>query len=156
MAGMIRIADALQAVAVTLWVGGLWAIGFLVAPSLFHALDDRALAGDLAGRFFTLIACIGFVCGTYLLLYGLLRSGAAALKHAFFWLALAMMLLVAAGQFGVQPVLADLRAQALPNKVMDGVVRDRFAAWHGVASVLYLLESVLGLAMVLLQTKSPR
>jgi hypothetical protein len=46
----------LQAVAVTLWVGGLWAIGFLVAPSLFHALDDRALAGDLAGRFLTLIA----------------------------------------------------------------------------------------------------
>jgi hypothetical protein len=39
---------------------------------------------------------------------------------------------------------------------MDGVVRDRFAAWHGVASVLYPLESVLGLAMVLLQTKSPR
>jgi hypothetical protein len=32
---MRRLADALYDVMLTLWVGGLWAIGYLVAPTLF-------------------------------------------------------------------------------------------------------------------------
>ena len=58
-------ADKLQFVAITLWVGGLWAIGYIVAPSLFAHLDDRALAGMLAGKMFTLMAYIGLGC-TYI------------------------------------------------------------------------------------------
>jgi hypothetical protein len=34
---MRRLADALYDVALTLWVGGLWTIGYLVAPTLFAA-----------------------------------------------------------------------------------------------------------------------
>ena len=36
----------------------------------------------------------------------------------------------------------------MPHEVMQSVLRDRFATWHGVASVLYLIECVLGLALV--------
>ena len=36
---------------------------------------------------------------------------------------------------------------------MESVFRDRFSTWHGVASVLYVIESVLGLALVMLQGK---
>jgi hypothetical protein len=32
---------------------------------------------------------------------------------------------------------------------MQSIVRDRFAAWHGVSSVLYLIQSLLGLVLVL-------
>jgi hypothetical protein len=35
--------------------------------------------------------------------------------------------------------------------VMQSLFRDRFAAWHGVASVLYLIQCALGLAVVVLQ-----
>ena len=35
----------------TLWVGGLWIIGYLVTPVLFKTLDNRQLAGELAGYF---------------------------------------------------------------------------------------------------------
>jgi hypothetical protein len=31
---------------------------------------------------------------------------------------------------------------------MQSLFRDRFAAWHGVSSVLYLIECVLGLSVV--------
>jgi hypothetical protein len=37
---MRRLADALYDVALTLWVGGLWTIGYLVAPTLFAALSS--------------------------------------------------------------------------------------------------------------------
>jgi len=151
-----RIAEALHAVAVTLWVGGLWAVGLLVAPMLFHHLADRALAGDLAGRLFAAMAYVGLGCGAYLLLYRLLRFGGAALRQGFLWVTLLMLLLVAAGQFGIQPILASLKEQAMPEQVMESVFRARFSAWHGVASVLYLIESALGLALVLLQARTPR
>ncbi len=61
-----------------------------------------------------------------------------------------MLVLTAAGEFGVQPVLAALKEQALPKQVMESVLRDRFATWHGVASGLYVIQSVLGAALVIL------
>jgi hypothetical protein len=143
------IADALQSIAVTAWVGGLWVIGLVVAPFLFQTLADRAQAGLLAGHLFTAMAYVGLGCGTYLLLYRLAIFGSHALRQLLFWVVLLMAALDAAGQFGVQPIMAGLKQQALPKEVMESIFRDRFAAWHGVASVLYLIECVLGLVVVL-------
>lgn len=148
---MRSIADALHTIAVTLWVGGMWTIGFVVAPVLFARLPERTLAGLIAGKFFTLMAYIGIACAAYLLLYRLARFGAASLRQGFLWIVLLMLALVLAGEFGVQPILASLKAQALPREVMESVLRDRFSTWHGVASVLYVIQSVLGLALVMLQ-----
>ena len=142
------IADALQSIAVTLWVGGLWVIGLVVAPFLFHTLADRAQAGLLAGHLFTAMAYVGLGCGAYLLLYRLAIFGSHVLSQLFFWTVLLMVALDAAGQFGVQPIMAGLKQQALPKEVMESIFHDRFAAWHGVASVLYLIECALGLVVV--------
>lgn len=150
---MRSIADALQAVAVTLWAGGLWIVGFVVAPLLFSRLGDRALAGLMAGKLFSVMAWIGIACAVYLIVYRLARHGAGCLRQGFFWTVVAMLLLVLAGEFGVQPVMAALRAQALPKEVMESVLRDRFMTWHGVASVLYVVQSLLGVALVVLHGK---
>lgn len=82
---MKSFADALQSIAVTLWVGSLWAVGYIVAPLLFARLPDRALAGMMAGKLFTLVAYVGIGCALYLLLYRLTRFGASALKQGVFW-----------------------------------------------------------------------
>lgn len=145
---MRRLADALYFVTLTLWVGGLWVIGYLVAPTLFATLADRQLAGMLAGKLFALIGWVGLGCAAYLLVLMLLRAGSAVLKRSAFWLVLAMLLLTAASLFGIQPLLAQLKADALPREVMESVLRDRFATWHGVSSILYLLQSVLGVLVV--------
>jgi hypothetical protein len=145
---MRRLADALYEVALTLWVGGLWAIGYLVAPTLFATLADRQMAGQLAGRLFELIGWVGLGCATYLLLFLWLRLRAVALRRWNFWLILLMLLLTAISLFGLQPLLAQLKADALPREVMESVLRNRFAAWHGVSSILYLLQSLLGLLLV--------
>ena len=144
-----RLSDALYFATLTLWVGGLWAIGYLVAPTLFATLADRQLAAMLAGKLFILIGWVGLGCATYLLIFMLLRIGSAALKRWSFWLVLLMAGLTAASQFGIHPLLAQLKADALPREVMESVMRDRFVAWHGIASVLYLVQSVLGLLVVI-------
>lgn len=143
-------AAALQSMTAALWVGGMWAIGFIVAPLLFSTLPDRAMAGLLAGKLFSLIAWTGMACAVYLLLYRLARDGTGALRQGLFWIVLLMLVLTLAGEFGVQPVLAALREQALPRQVMESVLRDRFALWHGVASGLYVVQCVLGAALVIL------
>lgn len=138
----------LNLIVVTLWVGALWAIG-LSAYVLFDALQDKRLAGSLAGRLFTIVSYIGMVSAIYLLIQRLLDYGTAALRQSFFWAVFAMLLLVLAGHFGIQPLLAQLRSAALPNDVMHSVFSSRFRTWHGVASVAYLLECLLGFVLVL-------
>jgi len=145
---MKRLPDLLAAWAVTLWVGGLWAVGYLAAPTLFSNLDDRMLAGMLAGKMFSYIAWVGLACGGWLLLFRLSRLGGTALKQGFFWIVLVMLLLTLAQQFGIQPIMQQLKDQAMPKDVMASLFRDRFAAWHGIASVVYLIESLLGLALI--------
>ncbi len=150
---MRSLASALYNIAVTLWVGSLLAIGYLAAPVLFSQLADRALAGNIAGALFGFTAWIGLGCGTYLLLYLLFAKGWRAIQSGVFWIVLLMLALAAAGHFGVQPILAQLKADALPRQVMESALRDRFGTWHGVSSVLYLVQSLLGIALVVLQER---
>jgi MFS family permease len=150
---MKSFADALQSVAVTLWVGGMWTIGFVVTPLLFARVPERMLAGLIAGKLFTLAAYIGIVCALVLLLLPLARFGSSALRQGTFWVVLLMLALIMVGEFGVQPVLESLKAQALPKEVMASILRDRFATWHGVASGLYVIQSLLGLVLVVRQNR---
>lgn len=150
---MGALTDAVQRICVTLWVGSLWAIGYVAAPTLFHYLTDRALAGSLAGHLFAYVAYIGLGCGVYLLVYRLANAGLGAFRQGFFWIVLLMLLLAMAGHFGIQPILGNLKEQALPRQVMESVFRDRFEVWHGVASGVFLLQSALGLVLVLMQRR---
>lgn len=145
---MSRFSEALALIVITAWVGGLWAIGYLAAPALFYSLNDRQLAGMLAGKMFTWIAYFGMGAGFFLLIQRLMRFGTQSLKQAFFWAVLLMLLLTIAGHFGIQPLLAQLKAQAMPADVMQSVFADRFRTWHGVASIAYMVESLLGIVLV--------
>jgi hypothetical protein len=147
---MRRFADGLYQVVITLWVGGLWAIGYIAAPILFANLPgNRVLAGTLAGNMFTVGAYVAMGCAAYLLIHLIAQRAAGALRMSTFWIIVVMLLLTLVGHFGIQPILAQLKAQVFPHNVMQSIVRDRFAAWHGVSSVLYLIQSLLGLVLVL-------
>ena len=150
---MTRFFEALYSIAIAAWVGGMLAIGYIAAPVLFAQLADRTMAGNLAGAMFSVTAWVGLACGSYLALFILVRKGWRAILSGIFWIVVAMLALTVAGHFGIQPVLAQLKADALPRQVMESAMRDRFAAWHGVSSIVYLVQSLLGLALVLMQEK---
>ena len=152
---MSRLSEHLLVVLITLWVGAMWSIGYIVAPTLFSMLPDRMLAGAVAGRLFGFVGWIGIGAAVYVLGFLLARLRARALRSGLFWLVVAMLLTTAASQFGIQPLMAQLKADAWPREVMDTVMRTRFATWHGISSVLYLVQSVLGLLLVLGVRKLP-
>lgn len=145
---MRKLSEAFYSIAIALWVGGMWAIGYVVAPVLFSSLGDRQLAGVVAGKLFSLMGWVGLGCAAYLLLFQFARWGGIFFRSSVFWIVLLMGLLLAASQFGIQPLMAQLKADALPREVMESVFRDRFATWHGISSILYLIQSLLGLWLV--------
>lgn len=145
---MRGLSEILYRSALTAWIGGMWVVGYGVAPALFASLGDRQLAGQVAGRLFSLVGWIGLAAAAYLLVFLVARWRGGAFRRSVFWLVLGLAGLVAAGQFGLQPLLAQLKADALPRDVMESVLRDRFVAWHGVSSILYLIQSGVGLWLV--------
>ena len=153
---MRKLSEALYFIAITLWVVGMWAIGYMAAPVLFASLNDRQLAGVIAGKLFALIGWVGLGSAAYLLIFLISRWGGRFFKSSVFWLVLIMALLVVASQFGIQPLMAQLKADALPREVMESVLRDRFATWHGVSSILYLIQSMLGLWLVVWSNRGLR
>lgn len=145
---MRRLAESLYLLAIAIWVGGMWAIGYIAAPVLFASLHDRQLAGLVAGKLFTVIGWVGLGAGGYLLIFLIGNWRFQVFKCSVFWLILLAVLLVAASQFGIQPLMAQLKADAFPRDVMESVMRDRFVTWHGMSSILYLIQSLLGAWLV--------
>ena len=145
---MQKLTDNIALLLITAWVGALWATGGLVVQVLFNNLD-HVVAGTLAGKMFTALSYFGIVAAFILMMHRVAAFGLMALKQSYFWILIAMLALILAGQFGIQPILGKLKAMALPAEVMQSVFADRFRAWHGIASVAYLMECLLGAALVL-------
>ena len=147
--GMSNISRHIADLMTTAWVGSLWAVGYLAVPVLFSAQTDRQLAGMLAGQMFTLVAYVGMVCGGFLLIQRISRFGQTAFRQALFWVVASMLLLTLVIQFGIQPIMTDLKAQALPLDVMHSAQADRFKMLHGVSSIIYLTQSLLGVFLAI-------
>ena len=133
-----------ERIVLALWVGGLWGVGFLAVPVLFHALDKHA-AGDLAAPMFTLINAFSLVCGALLLLFAVFAGRRGWYRSWRTGVILSMMAVAAVILFLIQPQMAALKAQAA---VAGAGLGPRFARLHGISSALYFLGSILGLLLV--------
>lgn len=143
-----------ERVLITLWVGAMWVVGYVAVPVLFNSLDDTRLAGNLAGELFKWVGVIGIVCGLLLLATVLTRASGQAKpvwKHGRVWLLVAMILLVLA-DFLMQHMLGLMKIGGLQEGTQKAA---EFAFLHGLASGLYLLNSLLGLVLVAVGTGRP-
>ena len=134
-----------ERVLLTLWIGGLWVTGYLVTPTLFAMLDDRHTAGLLAGRIFQTMNYLGLGIGSYLLASVLISSGAEKFKQWRSWVLTTMLLLISIAAFVVQPEMQELKAQGITEGSEQAT---QFGRLHGLSSVIFLINSVLGLILV--------
>lgn len=134
-----------ERIILTLWVGGLWAIGFLAVPVLFHTLDDRRLAGELAAPMFSIINGIGLACGALLLVGAAVGRGRAWYRSWRVGVIVVMLVGTAVILFVIQPQMEALKAQVAASGTALG---SQFGRLHGISSVIYLLVSILGLTLV--------
>jgi hypothetical protein len=136
---------------VTLWVGSLWTVGYVVAPTLFATLTDRMLAGTIAGALFRIEAWLSVFCAVILMLLAKTSSGEwnSGQRKVWVGLVLGMFACTLIGYFGLQPFMAALRESSGPGGVMASDARTHFGILHGISSGIYLVQSLLGVALVL-------
>lgn len=115
-------------------------------PVLFSSLDDRALAGTLAGKLFHIMSYAGLVCGSLLLAASLYRHSGINSRAGILLLMLALIVL---GEFVVSPMITGMREAG-------AVDSSAFARAHTTASVLFLITSLLGLYLVATANKAGR
>ena len=145
---MKNIAQVTANLSATAWIGSLWAIGYLAVPTLFYAQPDKQLAGMLAGQMFVKSGYLGLACASYLLWFDFYRYGTSAFRQTTFRIVLAMTAITLLIQFGIQPEMNALKTQALPLDVMSSDLAGRFKMLHGISSIAYLIESLLGLLLI--------
>lgn len=133
--------------AVGLWLGAILAVGYLAAPVVFTNLPDRQLAGLIAGEMFSVTTAITLVVGVILLGFSnwLVNRGYDSYRPIR-WFVLVILLMAIGGSL-MQMWLIDLKRLASIEgvSVMQSSYATPFARLHGVSSILFLLESVVGL-----------
>lgn len=141
----------------TIWAGSLWTVGYLVAPILFGTLEDKVLAGTIAGSLFQAEAWLSLACGLLLVL--LCKSTINELtidkllakeRKVVLLLIASMLACTVVGYFVLHPYMADLRV--LMREAVGPALtaaQTRFGLMHGFSSVMYLLESLLAAALIL-------
>lgn len=134
-----------ERVALTAWVGGLWTAGYVVAPVLFATLDDRQMAGKLAGQVFQIVSYIGLVVGATLLLSVIVQKGAGCLRDSRARILVLMLIFVALTVTVLQPMMQELKLIGITPGSEQAA---QFGKLHGASSILHLLLSALGLWLV--------
>jgi hypothetical protein len=150
------VAQRLFIVIAVLWVGSILTVGYLVAPAIFSTMTDRQAAGMVAGSVFKLEAYLSLiVCIGLMVLANLLVNRGLNQFKLIRWLLLAMLLCAIAASFILIPWMNALRDDALLQgmPVMLSPSATLFARLHGVSSILFMLQSLLGILLVWRLTK---
>ncbi|WP_321876699.1 DUF4149 domain-containing protein [Paraburkholderia bannensis] len=141
-----------------LWVGSQLTIGYAVAPVLFASLD-RMSAGAVAAQLFRIEGMIGLVCGVLLLVLAnvFVRRGEVGYRRLR-WLLVGMLLCVVVGYYALQPFMNAMRMNAMQAGVdiAHSAYASRFGMLHGISSLFYLVESLLGAWLVWLLPSTRR
>ena len=134
-----------------LWVGSLLAVGYLVAPAIFSTMTDRQAAGMVAGSIFRLEAYLSLtVCIGLMVLANLLVNRGLSQFRLIRWLLLVMLLCSIASAFIFIPWMNSLRDNALAQgmPVMLSPSATLFGRLHGASSILFMLQSIVGVLLV--------
>ena len=140
-----------------LWVGGLLTIGYLVAPTIFNTLTDRQVAGMVAGSIFKVEALISVIMSISLMtLANLLVNRGLDQFRLIRWILLVMLVCSLGALLVFIPWMNALRDDALAQgmPIMLSPSAGTFAKLHGVSSVVFLIQSLLGIYLLWRLTKN--
>lgn len=147
----------LLAVVLSLWFGMHITAGYVVAPVLFAHLP-RMTAGYIAGILFNIVSYTGLFVWGLTFLASRKKQELSLLKTNSSKLIGIIWILIAINQWFITPVIEALKTDGkhwlLQNFLhCTGSVSEQtntcFGIWHGSASIIYLLTSLIGLYLII-------
>ena len=130
--------DRLRLFAATLWLGSL--AGSALFAMTFFATMDRHAAGDAVSHMTQASTWIAMGCAAVLLLSGATRSVR--------WLVVGMLACALTIHYGLQPMMALLRAAASAG-TLTADLKSQFGMLHLASVVFFACELVLGMLVLL-------
>ena len=124
------------------WAGSLWWM-IIVAKVLFDKIPSAFLAGIVAGQLFHYLSYFSLGMSVLIFFHLFKYHGWSSVKSSQFWLILFIAVIVLINFFGIQPTLEALKINAQPKEVMESIFADRFAMWHGISSISFLVQALL-------------
>ncbi|NCW63073.1 MAG: DUF4149 domain-containing protein [Betaproteobacteria bacterium] len=125
-----------------IWAGSLWWM-IMVAKVLFDKIPTAFLAGIVAGQLFHYLSYFSLGMSVLIFFHLFKYHGWSSVKSSQFWLILFIAVIVLINFFGIQPTLEALKINAQPKEVMESIFADRFAMWHGISSISFLVQALL-------------
>ena len=137
--------EGLERLLLSLWVGIMVGVGYIATPVLFKVLDDRKIAGGLAGEMFHVVTIIGLIFGGILLLLRYKDESIEFFKQWRGWLLMLMLVLVAISMFILQPMIVEVKALGI---VEGSENAKKFGMLHGMSSLVYMVTIVSGILLI--------
>lgn len=135
----------LENLLLAIWTGVNIGVGYIAAPVLFVMLNDKMLAGSLAGKMFYIAGIVGLIFGILLILMRFRQEGAVYFRHWRGWLLCLMILFVAIIFFVLQPMIIEVKSLGL---VEGSAAAKKFGMLHGISSILFLLTTLFGATLI--------
>jgi hypothetical protein len=137
-----RMLPNLRLLLAALWAGSVW------APSAFAVLDSTQ-AGSVVATMLTREAWLAVALAVLLWLLVWRSDDLDSKRRRWLnWTVFGMLACSLAVYLGLQPLMAAIREAAGPAGVRASPQWGTFMALHGVSQLLYLVESVLGVVLV--------
>lgn len=134
----------------TLWVGSLWALGYVAVPAAFATLDTP-VAAEFAALLFFVVNVIGQISGSLLIINKLFTERLQAGRNWRFWILCVMLIITLVFSFYINPQMAEIKA--VDGWRGNAALFEDFDSLHTLSENLFLLLSVLGLMLVLTTDK---
>ena len=156
MSTVLRIVEFLS---LSIWLGSVVFLSFVVAPAAFHALGSRDQGGALVGLVLGRRHFLGIAAGLLFLSARLLRAKTFGSLVAPAALAVVLMLLLTfVSQMGVSPRMARLKAEmgSVERTPAENSLRIEFGKLHRISVGLETFVLLSGItALILLVREKP-
>ncbi len=140
-----------------IWLGVILGVGYLVAPTLFVSMSDKQMAGAVAGEIFKHAAMftIFIVVGLLIFSHVLFKKSALVKYRTIRRLLILIIFCALLASLVIQPWMGELKNAAVQSgvSVMSSEHAKIFGRLHGVSSILFLFEALLGLLVFWKSTK---
>ena len=129
--------------ALMVWAVTTWVTGYVFAPLMFVKWP-KIEAGLITGELLRMTYLVSLLCAIVLLIDYRVRFAGQLLHHKSLWLTLIALFIVVIQYAVITPKMQTLKATMLNNPAD----RSAFMQMHGVSQVLYLVTSLLLVALV--------
>ena len=141
----------ITALLISLWLGFHLSVGCVVAPLVSNHLNTsdsgKTLADTLSGSLFHIANL--FTLAVWLIVYFPARSDNRMAYHKSrtpFW-AITLLVFTAINEWLITPVVAALRANQ--SNWLHNIIGGHVGIWNGISYLVYLLCSLIGLALAI-------